>query len=447
MSEVRPWGYGWRSSQSFVIFTATLGLFSETFLYAFIVPILSYMIEDRLELPPSQTQWLTTALLATHGFVSVVSAPIIGHFADKTSSRRIPLLIALAGCFVGTLLLSICPSVWVLFVGRIVQAASGSAGWIVAFATLTDNVKPDHIGKVLGTAMSFVIAGIITGPMVSGALLQLVGYWAAWSAPLLLLAVGFIARLLMLEKNDMQVATSEHASIDEQEALLGANICNSKPDLEQQCPAPPSLGFYRIVLCNIRIIAGLLNTVMFSMILSGFDATLPLHLQRVFHWGTLPIGIIFLGLQVPGMALGPVVGWLRDRVGLRNPTTIGWILIAPLLWMLGIPGTGVDWADNEANGQVIFIIGVVGIGSVAPLVRGAGTFQLIAVTNDLQSKNASIFGPHGGSSRIFSITEIAFNIGTMLGPLFSGALVEAFDFLTMVGTLGQWYDIADVRQY
>jgi MFS family permease len=273
--------------------------------------------------------------------------------------------------------------VWVLFVGRIIQAASGSAGWIVAFATLTDNVRSEHIGKVLGTAMSFVTAGIVTGPIISGALLQLLGYWAAWSAPFMLLALDFVARLVMLEKDDTQTAPSGHASIDEQEALLRPKAHRGTSDLEQQRSAPSSLGFYRIVLCNIRIITGLLNTVMFSMILSGFDATLPLHLQRIFNWGTLPIGIIFLGLQVPGMVLGPVVGWLRDRVGLRYPTTIGWILIAPLLWLLGIPGTGFDWADHGANGKVIFIAGIVGIGSVAPLVRGAGTFQLIGRGNFL----------------------------------------------------------------
>lgn len=94
----------------FIIFTATLGLFSELFLYAFIVPILSYMLEVRLQLPPSQTQRLTTALLTTHGFVSVVSAPVIGKFADKTANRKVPLLLALAGCLVGTLLIALSPS-------------------------------------------------------------------------------------------------------------------------------------------------------------------------------------------------------------------------------------------------------------------------------------------------------------------------------------------------
>lgn len=68
------------------------------------------MIEDRLHIDPSQTQNITTALLSLHGFIALISAPIIAHFADKSSSRKFPLLISLAGCFVGTVLLSLTPS-------------------------------------------------------------------------------------------------------------------------------------------------------------------------------------------------------------------------------------------------------------------------------------------------------------------------------------------------
>ncbi|KAJ5126633.1 MFS transporter [Penicillium atrosanguineum] len=431
----QPWGYRWRSSQAFIVFTAVLGLFSETFLYGFIVPILSYMLEDRLQLPPSQTQWLTTALLTSHGFFAMASAPIIAHFADKTSDRKVPLLLALAGCATGTLLVAICSSLWLLFLGRMIQAVAGSAGWIVGFATLTDNIRSEHVGKALGTAMSFVTAGVIMGPMVAGVLVQLLGYWAAWCAPFILLGMDFVARLLMIGKNDTQSESSEDAASDENEALLPRKV-SSPSDPEQGCTELTGPGFYRIVLCDIRIIAALLNLFMFSLIISGFDATLPLHLRKIFNWGPLPIGMIFLGIQVPGMILGPVVGWLRDRVGLRYPTTVGWVLMAPLLCVLGMPGTGIDWISYGDNGKVVFIGGMIAIGAVAPLVRGAGTFQLIAVTNDLQAEKPTLFGPHGGSSRIFSITEVTFNMGAMLGPLFSGAIVEEFSFSTMVRTLG-----------
>lgn len=81
----------------------------ETFLYGFLTPILSYMLEERLHIDPSQTQTYTTALLTTHGFIGLVSAPIVAHLAEKTSSQKKPLLIALAGCFVGTLMIALAP--------------------------------------------------------------------------------------------------------------------------------------------------------------------------------------------------------------------------------------------------------------------------------------------------------------------------------------------------
>ena len=64
------------------------------------------MIEVRLHIDPSQTQRLTSIVLAIHGLIALFAAPIIAHFTDKTPSRKIPLLLSLAGCFAGTLLLA-----------------------------------------------------------------------------------------------------------------------------------------------------------------------------------------------------------------------------------------------------------------------------------------------------------------------------------------------------
>lgn len=68
------------------------------------------MLEVRLGLDSSQTQSLTTGLLAIHGIFSLLFAPIIAHFADKTPDKKIPLLISLAGCFVGTVMVALTPS-------------------------------------------------------------------------------------------------------------------------------------------------------------------------------------------------------------------------------------------------------------------------------------------------------------------------------------------------
>lgn len=227
------------------------------------------------------------------------------------------------------------------------------------------------MGKVLGVAMSFVAAGITTGPMVSGALLQLTGYWATWLAPLLLLSIDIMTRLAMVEQKDPP-ATRTH---EEQAPLISSGNTDLKQSYRSDLRSPP--GFYRTMFTDIRIIVGLLNTVIFSAIMASFDTTLPLHLLKIFGWDSLPVGMVFLGLQIPGLLLSPLTGCLRDYMGLKYPTALGWALIAVLLWLVGIPGVeSGQWANSETNGKAIFVGGIVGIGSLTPLVRDAGIFQL-----------------------------------------------------------------------
>ncbi|KAE8382676.1 major facilitator superfamily domain-containing protein [Aspergillus bertholletiae] len=440
-----PWGYRWRSSRGFIISTIIIALFAETFLYGFVVPILSYMLEDRLRMDPSQTQRMTTATLTVHGFSSLVSAPIIAHFADRTPNRKTPLLISLAGCFAGTLLVASTWSVETLFIGRILQAVSGSATWIAGFATLTDNVGLDHMGKALGTAMAFVTAGQLCGPTVAGTLLELVGYWPTWSAPLLVLCLDIVARLLMIERRELPLDQPKSAKLA---APREPEECERAPLLPPSSHADESRdyhavtneaeqprssrSFYRIMFGDARIVASVTNTLLFATLISAFDATLPLHLRDAFQWNTLSVGMVFLSLQVPSICLGPLVGWLRDRTGARGPATIGWALTAPLLWLLGVPGEKrFPWASAETNGEAIFITGLISIGIVFTLIRGAGTMQLVAATKDMEAKDPKIFGEFGGTSRMSSMGEVAFSLGAMLGPLISGTLSEQVGYFYM----------------
>ncbi|KAL2812248.1 major facilitator superfamily domain-containing protein [Aspergillus cavernicola] len=413
-----PWGYHWRSSQSFIITTATISLFSETFLFGFIVPILPYMLETRLHLDPAHTQTFTTTLLTLYGLVSLISSPFVAHFADKTPSRKTPLLLSLSACASGTVLVACAPTVWVLVAGQFLQSLASVSVWIVAFATLADNVNGGNKGKVVATAMSFVGAGIFAGPMVSGTLLELLGYWPAWSAALLLLTVDFLARLLMIDKRS--IPTEE----EERTGLLSDPV-----DPSQQ--PPPARGFYRTMLSNPQILAGLLNTLVMSIIVSAFDTTLPLHVRDLFGWGSLPVGIIFLGLQAPCIFFGPPIGWLRDRVGLRYPTTIGWGLLTFFLWLLAVPGEDLPWGRLEHAGKAVYIIAIVGIGFACALIRGAGTFQMMAVIHDLEAEDPKFFGPYGGNSRLSGLSELPFSIGMVLGPLMSGSFSEIIGYYYM----------------
>lgn len=53
------------------------------------------MLEVRIHLDPSRTQAMTSTILAIYALASIIASPIIGHYADRVSSRKIPLLAGL----------------------------------------------------------------------------------------------------------------------------------------------------------------------------------------------------------------------------------------------------------------------------------------------------------------------------------------------------------------
>lgn len=133
--------------------------------------------------------------------------------------------------------------------------------------------------------------------------------------------------------------TEDNETTDETAPLISTDISNAGQTVDdsEETKASPTRGFYSIMFGRGSTYAALLNVTAFSMIISGFDTTLPVHLRDEFGWRPAPIGSIFLGIQVPSMIMAPFVGWMRDRIGLRWPTAIGWLCSAPLFWFLGVP--------------------------------------------------------------------------------------------------------------
>ena len=136
------------------------------------------------------------------------------------------------------------------------------------------------------------------------------------------------------------------------------------------------LAFYTCILSQPQFICGITSYIVFAMIGSGFDATLPLHVRDVFHWGSLPSGLMFVGLSAPGIVLAPLTGWWKDRIGTRNPVAIGFLGLTPLFWLVGVPGDDrFPWANHGNRGQVIYAISMTAIGIMISFLCGAGTME------------------------------------------------------------------------
>ena len=272
---------------------------------------------------------------------------------------------------------------------------------------VVENTRRERLGTIMALAMSFSNSGLMAGPAISGTVFQLAGYWPIWAVPFALLTVDFIARLTMADRKPQPTSLSKPAK-GPQVAHSGeaARLLKKSPSSYNTTEPPPESsktgrverqhaqdvnnndsassksqprGFYRVVLTDMRIWVGLSNNVIQTLIIVGFDTTLPLYLYNIFHWSTLAVGLIFLGIQGPQITIGPLIGNLRDRLDTRIMTVLGWLSLVVFLWLLGSPSEPTfRWAaPNSTNGMAIAITSIVGTGFGLLLVRGAGSFQLV----------------------------------------------------------------------
>lgn len=146
-----PWGLRWRSSTLFITSTVGIGLFTDLFLYGLVVPILPFMLRDRMDLPQAQIQSYVSALLAAYAGASVLSSLPAGILADRTSTRQLPFLAGLVAQLVATLMLLLGQNIPVLVIARMLQGVSAAVVWTIGLALVLDTVGPGSLGKTIGS--------------------------------------------------------------------------------------------------------------------------------------------------------------------------------------------------------------------------------------------------------------------------------------------------------
>ncbi|KAJ5928373.1 hypothetical protein N7466_007329 [Penicillium verhagenii] len=426
----------WRSSDGFIISTMCLALFTDELLFAFMVPLLPTILEDRIGLAASSTQRYTSIFLAEGAFVSVVSSPFIGSIADATSSKKLLLLILLVLALVSVVCLSLTTTLSWLFIGRFFQSIASNALWIVGMVTMTENIGSEHMGKIAGLSSTMTAVGTTTGPVLAGILFGLGGYWLAWAGAIGFLVVDIIMRLLMVERQH----TSEN---EERDPLLNdSSESPSTPNgIDSPEASPVEIQGWRFYLClfrQSRFAAGIFGYYVSALLIACFESTLAVHVRDAFGWGVLPVGLLMTSIQGPGMVLAPFVGWLRDRIGSRTPTTIGFIALIPFLFLLGIPGDDrFPWANEGSRGKVIYAVSMAMLGCLMCMLGGVGTMEATETIDLLETDNPGIFGPNGGYSRAIAITGMSFMAGLMTGPLLAGLLVEQLGYFELQCVLGK----------
>lgn len=108
-----------------------------------------------------------------------VGSPIADWYADRTPSRRFPLLLGLVALSASTVLLCLGRTIALLVLGRALQGLSAAIVWSVGLALLVDTVGRD-IGYAMGYVNIAMSAGLLISPAIGGAVYAAAGYYAVY---------------------------------------------------------------------------------------------------------------------------------------------------------------------------------------------------------------------------------------------------------------------------
>ena len=147
----KPYALKWRSNTLFIVATVGVGLFSDLFLYALVVPILPSILKDKVGVPDKEIQSDVSGLLAAYAAASVVTSPFAGVLADRMSSRQAPFLLGLLALLLATVLLFVGTTLPVLTLARVLQGVSSAFVWTVGLALCLETVGPENLGKTIGS--------------------------------------------------------------------------------------------------------------------------------------------------------------------------------------------------------------------------------------------------------------------------------------------------------
>jgi EmrB/QacA subfamily drug resistance transporter len=364
--------YKWRA-----LLAVSFGTYMATMDFS-IINVALPTLSDEFDRPPDVVIWaaLTAALVSTGLTLTA------GRAGDLFGRKRI----YLGGWIVfgvGLVFASMAPNIEVLIACRAIQAVGVSMAVGTGNAIITE-AFPDHErGKALGIVGSVVGAGLMTGPIVGGALLGF-GDWRALFY--LRIPIVFIAfALAVTQIREPQHADRPAGKLDVPGAVtlfafLATALLAINRGQAWGWGSPQILGLLAVSVASfagfIRIETtsrspvlslGLFKQRTFSiavgaLVLSflGQSATLflmPFYLVEVRGYSTVQTGLILATVPSMMLLLSAYSGQVSDRYGWRHQTTVGIAVVAAGLLSL---------ATLEADTPAVLImarLAVIGIGS------------------------------------------------------------------------------------
>lgn len=105
-------------------------------------------------------------LFASYSLAQLLFAPLLGALSDRIGRKPV-IVVSLVGTAIGSLVTGAAGSLWLLFVGRIIDGASGGS-LSVAQAAVADISSPEQRPRLVGMMGAAFGVGFVLGPAIGG---------------------------------------------------------------------------------------------------------------------------------------------------------------------------------------------------------------------------------------------------------------------------------------
>jgi MFS transporter, DHA1 family, solute carrier family 18 (vesicular amine transporter), member 1/2 len=375
-----------------VILVVGLALFTDTFLYYLLVPLLPG-IARQYALGPMGVGML----FGSYAACLLAATFPLGRLADRVG-RRAPMLYGLLGLALATLLFAYAKHFWLLVLARAFQGISATATWTAGMALLADHVPSEKRGRAMGMVFAFANLGVLVGPPAAGYLYEHWGPRIPFLAGMGLVIVDALARVMFVKEAPVRAGSR-----------LAFRSLLQRP--------------------SIWALAGAMA--MGSAMWALLESMLPIHFDQVLHWSPTIIGACFGLSALTHLSTSPLMGWVSDRMGRRRVLRIGFVMAGLLLPL-----------PLLFHGLLQVQVSMLALGLTASFILSPVS---PAMTDEVERMGSSSFGA------VFGLINFAYAVGMMVGPL-AGSVGTAVlglrmtMFLGALGYLGYTWVLRSVHQ-
>ncbi|HEY4091104.1 MAG TPA: TCR/Tet family MFS transporter [Luteibacter sp.] len=301
-----------RAAVAFIFITVLIDILA----FGIIIPVLPHLIEAMTGGGVSNAAWWVGIFGTVFAAVQFFSSPIQGALSDRFGRRPVILLSNL-GLGLDFVLMALAPSLWLLFVGRIISGMT-AASFTTANAYIADVTPPEKRASAFGLLGGAFGIGFIIGPALGGFLggidLRL-PFWVAAGLALANFMYGFF--------------------------ILPESLPPERraPRFEPHTAHP--LGALRLLRCSPTVFGLAIVTFLFYLAHYVLQTTFVLYADYRYHWGAQAVGFV---LALVGACDGSVqaflTGRLTGRFGERKVLVAGLTFGTVAFAVMGLAATG-----------------------------------------------------------------------------------------------------------